>query len=247
MSTPSTRIVSGVLLLLLALAPAWVVAAPADVPAPKNDPTGRFMARHEAHLARAQAGPIGVLFLGDSITQGWDRQTELWETSFGAYAPANFGIGGDQTQHVLWRIQNGALDFAKPRVVVLLIGTNNTGANTATEIAEGVRAILDTVQEKAPAAKVVLLAVFPRGPRTSGNGRVNDHAPKLAKINELNPLLAAMADGDRVRFLDLGPKFLGEDGTIPAELMPDQLHLSAAGYRVWAEGLRPVLAELMAP
>lgn len=187
---------------------------------------------------------MGLLFLGDSITQGWERHPEIWNANFGAYAPANFGIGSDRTQHVLWRITHGALEGIAPRAVVILIGTNNTATNTAEEIASGIGRIVDTVREKLPEATVVLMAVFPRGPRTSASGRVDDAAARMALIGELNQRLATMDDGNRVRYLDIGHRFLAPDGTIPDTLMPDQLHLSAEGYRVWADGLTPVLAEI---
>jgi lysophospholipase L1-like esterase len=225
--------------------PARPVHPPADFPAEKNDVSGKFMERHRAFLERAKGGPIDLLFLGDSITERWAENPLLWDKYFGAYHPANFGIGGDQTQHLLWRLTHGELDGIHPKAVVLLIGTNNTGSHSAAEIAGATRRTLRIIREKAPEAKVVLLGVFPRGARLNRNGSLDDGVQRMAVIRELNPLLAQLADGNRVHYLDLTQKFLAADGTIPKELMPDQLHLSAEGYRVWAEGMQAKLSELL--
>jgi beta-glucosidase len=225
--------------------PAAAPAARADVPLPKDDPSGKFLEKHAAFLARGRAGPVGLLFLGDSITAAWATCPELWEKHFGAHQPANFGIAGDETQHVLWRLTHGELDGIAPKVVVLLIGTNNTGRHTAPEIAAGVREILRVIGGKLPQTKILLLGVLPRGDFRQKNGVIQEGAPRMAVIRELNPRLAALADGRRIHYRDFGELFTGPDGTASGSLMPDHLHLSAEGYRRWAEGLRPVLAELL--
>ncbi|HEY0788499.1 MAG TPA: GDSL-type esterase/lipase family protein [Thermoanaerobaculia bacterium] len=202
----------------------------------------RFEQRHRENLARRTAGPIGVLFLGDSITEGWfwGGNREIWDEAFGSMTPANFGIGGDQTQHVLWRIENGELDGIDPRVVVLLIGVNNIDY-PAEEIRSGVHAVVGRVRQKLPRSRLLLLAIFPTGADPADPG-VADKRRKIALVNES---LAALDDGDRVRVLDLGPRFMGADGKLPPAILPDALHLSAAGYRIWADAMGPLLEEMM--
>ncbi len=148
-------------------------AQPPDVAAPKLDPkTGQpqagFLKAHEEFLALAREGTAGLVFLGDSITAGWKRQQAIWDRAFGKYQPVNFGIGGDRTQHVLWRIENGELDGIKPKAVVIMIGTNNSALDSAEAIARGITRIVETVRAKQPQAKILLLAVFPRGEKPSG-------------------------------------------------------------------------------
>lgn len=211
---------------------------------PKRGNPG-FFRQHAAFLERAKAGPVNLLFLGDSITAGWSKVPELWATHYGKYQPANFGIGGDRTEHVIWRIEQGELDNISPKVVVLMIGTNNVGTNAAVEIAAGNRRIVAMIQEALPRTKILLLAVFPRGPWTFKDGTQDDWRMKMAKINAVNADIAQLDDGDRVRFLDIGNQFLAPDGAIPEEIMPDQLHPSAAGYRIWADAMEPLLTEMM--
>lgn len=242
-----------ILALLVAIAAAQAQTKPAapavklppqapDVAAEKFGPDGKvnagFIASHERFVKIAQEGTAQLVFLGDSITAGWNGKKEIWDKAFGAYKPANFGIGGDRTQHVLWRITHGELDGIKPKAVVLMIGTNNSGSDPAEGIAKGVTAIVETIRAKQPQSKILLLAVFPRGEKPSPNpGR-----EKLAKVNEI---IAKLDDGKNIHFLDIGAKFLQPDGSISKEIMPDFLHLSAAGYQIWADAISPKLAELM--
>ena len=215
---------------------------PPDVPAQKYGLDGKvnpgFTASHERFLAMAKEGKTQLLFLGDSITAGWGSKKDIWDKAFGQYQPANFGIGGDRTQHVLWRITNGELDGIKPKGVVLMIGTNNSSTDTAEGIAKGVTAIVETIRTKQPQAKILLLAVFPRGEKATPN-------PGRAKLKEVNAMIAKLDDGKNIHFLDIGEKFLQPDGSITKEIMPDFLHLSAAGYQIWADAISPKLAELM--
>jgi len=213
-------------------------------PVPKTG-NAAFFQKHEAHLARAQAGPIGLLFLGDSITEGWKRHSEIWDTHFGPYDAANFGIAGDQTQHVIWRIENGALDGINPKVVVLLIGTNNTFRSPGHHIAAANQRIVDLIRLKLPNTKVLLLAIFPRGPRLGPNREPEPWQERMARVNDTNALLAKLDDGKMVRFLNINHAFLAPDGTIPDSIMPDQLHLSQAGYQLWAEAIMQPIAEMM--
>ena len=141
---------------------------PPDVPAIKlaadGTPNAGFLASHERFLKIAKEGQAQLLFLGDSITAGWGGNGKvIWAQTFGAWEPANFGIGGDRTQHVLWRIQNGELDGLKPKAAVVMIGTNNVGSDDAEGIARGITKIVETIREKTPGSKILLLAVFPRG------------------------------------------------------------------------------------
>lgn len=236
----------------LILVAAWtgasaLFAAPqaADVAAPRPE-YFQFAHMHAMHLDRARVAPVGLMFLGDSITEAWWKVADLWHTRFGRWQPANCGISGDRTQHVIWRLEHGLLDQAAPRVVVLLIGTNNTADHTAAEILAGIDRILALIHDRRPETKVLLLALFPRGPRTSWDGKPDAWEERMAVIREVNAQLPARADDRRVRFLDLGHLFMDATGAIPAALMPDQLHLSEAAYERWANALEPVLEEMMA-
>jgi lysophospholipase L1-like esterase len=216
----------------------------------KVDTTGRFRSMHESFLARGKSGPIGVLFIGDSITAGWTRAPHVWEHYYGKWQPANFGIGGDQTQHVIWRIENGELDGLAPKVVVLMLGTNNSGAHTAAEIAGANRKIVQLIRAKIPNTKVLVLAVFPRGPRKEKDGTISEAvaaeaARRMEVIKGVNAELAKLDDGKNVRFLDINGAFLGQDGKIPFSIMPDQLHPNAAGYQLWADAMQPTLTAMM--
>lgn len=228
-------------------APSVPVDASAPIPKTGN---ARFFQLHESFLARGKSGPIGVLFLGDSITEGWRKAPHIWERYFGAYEPANFGIGGDQTQHVIWRIENGELDGISPKVVVLMIGTNNSGQHNGEQIAAANRRIVELIRAKLPETKILLHAIFPRGPRKNKEGVVTyeailDAQKRMAAIAAANAGLAKLDDGQMVRFLDINDRFLGNDGTIPNIIMPDQLHPNAAGYQLWAETIEKPLAEMM--
>jgi len=162
------------------------------------------------------------------------------EKAFGAYKPANFGIGGDRTQHVLWRIENGELETIKPKAVVLMIGTNNVGADSAEDIAKGVTTIVKTIRAKQPQAKILLLAIFPRGDKPDGKlGAANN------KLKQVNAIIAKLDDGQHVHFLDIGDKFPQPEGALTQEVMPDFLHLSPVGYQIWADAITPKLGELM--
>ena len=148
---------------------------PADVAAPKLGPDGKiqpgFQKSHEAFVEIAKKGEAQVVFLGDSITAGWNGQKALFDKEYAQYKAANFGIGGDRTQHVLWRVENGEFEGLKPKVVVLMIGTNNSGvaANSVEQIAAGIKNIIDAIHKRTPDTKVLLLAIFPRGAGETNN------------------------------------------------------------------------------
>ena len=203
---------------------------------------GFFQSKHQANLEAAKQGDIEVLFMGDSITDFW-RNTEgnfagkpVLDKYFGNLKIANFGIAGDTTQGVLHRLQHGEGQGFSPKAVMLMIGTNNTGRNTAAEIAEGIGAVVLEMQKDFPKAKILLLGVFPRG-------TVND--PVRATIADINKIIAKLHDGDRVHYLDIGAKFLDAAGNIPKDVMTDALHPSAKGYEIWAEAVKEPLENLL--
>lgn len=242
------------LLFILCLASCQVFAQAnpkedASLPLPKQD-DGKFLRKHDINLARGRSGPVGLLFLGDSITDNWRKAPHIWEAYYGKYQPANFGIGGDRTQHVIWRIEHGELDGIAPKVAVLMLGTNNSLDYSAAEIAAADRKIVGMLRAKLPQTKVLLLGVFPRGPRDRNGGPVTpalvaEAATRMATIGALNAELAKLDDGKTVRYLDISKVFLGQDGKIPYPVMPDQLHPNAAGYQLWADAMQPLLEEMM--
>ncbi len=201
-------------------------------PAPRD---GGWMQLHKRYVAQAKKGGVDLLFLGDSITQGWNAN-DVWQRYYGPRQAANFGIGGDRTQHVLWRIENGELDGISPKVAVLMIGTNNLGSSSPDEIAKGVTAIVKELGEKLPKTKILLLGVFPRGEKP---------ASARERIKSINETIAKLDDGSRVHYLDIGKAFLNPDGTISREIMPDFLHLSRKGYRIWADAMEPTLWSML--
>jgi beta-glucosidase len=214
-----------------------------DVPAMKllhGKPDAHFLAHHKANLKRAASGPVGLLFLGDSITQHWTDAPDVWKSHYGKYDPANFGVDGDRTQHVLWRIDNGELDHISPKVVVLLIGTNNIGW-PADQIVRGNAAIVKRIHEKLPDAKVLLLGIFPRGASLS-----DPNVAKMRdKIKSVNAELAKLDDGDKTQFLDIGQKFVDPQGNISKTVLKDGLHPSPAGYAIWADAMQDKLDQML--
>jgi lysophospholipase L1-like esterase len=189
---------------------------------------------------------VQVAFIGDSITQGWEGAgKDAWAKYFGPLKPGNYGIGGDQTQHVLWRITDGKeLAGVRPKVAVVMIGTNNIGSHSAEDIALGVEAIVKELRSQ-KRAKVLVLAVFPRS--ATWGVKVDRVAAKdlQPKVDAINKLLANLDDGKNVFFLDINKKFLAKDGSLSKEIMPDFLHLSAKGYEIWAAAITPKLKELL--
>ncbi len=208
------------------------------------DPVPREGRAHERFLelnerVREQAGEVTLLFVGDSITQGWETTgREVWEEFYGGRDALNIGISGDRTQHVLWRLENGNIDGLSPKVSVIMIGTNNSGLdrNTTGEMLEGVTAVVERIGEELPDTRVLLLGIFPRG---------RHFDEQRGKITQVNQALRLLEDGERVFFLDFGHVFLNADGSIPEALMPDALHLSSEGYLLWAESMEKKLAALL--
>ena len=204
-------------------------------------PQEKDRGRHEQFLkdkaALLKKGPIQVVFIGDSITDGWRGGGHAtWQTAFGdKYNALNLGIGGDQTQHVLWRIAHGELDGISPKVVVMMIGTNNCGS-PAVDMVAGVVADVAAVHAKLPHAKILLLGIFPRATNPRDGARV--------KINQVNEVLSKLDGKDNVKYLDIGAKFLEADSTLPASIMPDALHPNEKGYAIWADEIGPTLQDL---
>jgi lysophospholipase L1-like esterase len=189
----------------------------AITPVPRTDPA-HWMAQHESFVRAAQQGGIDIVFIGDSIVEGWrDTGLSVWNQYYAPRRAASFGIDGDRTQHVLWRMDDGELDGLQPRVVVLLIGTNNTGLekdtgkirNTVPEAIEGVQAVVKGLREKLPGSKILLLAILPRCTRED---------PQRAQVASINAAIAGLDDGKMVKYLDLTPKFLEADGALEPTL-----------------------------
>lgn len=205
-------------------------------PAPKKE--AWWVKRHESMNDRVKQGKVDLVLIGDSITHGWEgKGKQVWAKYYAKRNAVNLGIGGDQTQHVLWRLENGNLAGISPKLAVLMIGTNNSHANTPQQIADGIKAIVATIRAKSPTTKVLVLAIFPRGAdKQNANRLVNEKA---------NQIVAKLADNKAVFFQDIGKGFENPDGTLPREIMPDLLHLSEKGYTIWAESIEPMVAKLM--
>jgi lysophospholipase L1-like esterase len=179
-------------------------------------------------------GKVDVGVVGDSITARW-RGGELWSKHWGSYRAVNMGIGGDRTQNVLWRLQNGELEGYKAKLFVVMIGTNNLFDKTTepSDVAAGIKAILELIQSKQPQAKILLLGIFPRGEKP------NPGREKIAATNEL----ISKFQGGAVHYMDISAKFLETDGTISKEVMHDSLHLAPKGYDIWAEAIAAKVKE----
>ena len=207
-------------------------------------PVPREGAAFQRHLeinkrVKENQGQAEVIFVGDSITQGWGGNGKaVWAKYYAPRHALNLGIGSDHTQHVLWRLDHGNLDGLKPKVAVVLIGVNNIPdeKNTPRQVLEGVTAVVMKLREKLPQTKVLLLAIFPFR---------EDFCAQRGKALQVNQALRKLDDGQWIRFLDIGHLFLQSDGKIPKDMMRDFLHPSAKGYQVWAEAMEPQLAAML--
>lgn len=223
--------------------------APADCPVQRADKNSQIA--HTQLLEKARNGRIDVYFLGDSITRRWGTSDEKyksflenWRQNFFGWNAANFGWGGDTTHNILWRIKDGELNNINPKVIVLLAGTNNVGNKTpqgdeeakATDIAKGIKAILDVCRQKAPNAVIVLMGIFPR----------NDNMAVMPVINKVNEKIAKFADGKKIRFLNINKKMADKDGKLfQGVTVADGLHLDVKGYQIWADALKPIFTKLL--
>ncbi|MCC6126782.1 MAG: GDSL family lipase [Pirellulales bacterium] len=229
--------------LSLFAASAYAKDTPPDTVKPVSKPDPKWNKRHQSMNDRVKKGNVDLLLIGDSITNGWEgRGKEVWKKYYERRNAVNLGIGGDRTQHVLWRLENGNLEGISPKLAVIMIGTNNVGSqrdprNSPEEIAAGVKAIVEKLRAKLPEMKVLVLAIFPRG--------TDDKDEKRQSVGKANEIIAKLADGKMVFFLDIGAKFLAPDGTLPKDVMPDLLHPNAKGYQIWAEAMEPTLANLL--
>jgi beta-glucosidase len=195
--------------------------------------------RHETVNARLKKGNVDLLFIGDSITQGWESMgREIWNTYYAPRNAVNMGFGGDRTEHVLWRLEHSNFESISPKLAVLMIGTNNSNGNdnTAEEIADGIIMICKRLRSRLPNTKILLLAIFPRDHELSAQRQKNAQASLLA---------SRVADDRTIYYLDTNSSFLTEDKLLTKDIMPDFLHPSKAGYKIWAEAIEPKVTQLM--
>ena len=205
----------------------------ATFPVPRLD---WWIAKFEGNVDRLKDGPYDLVFDGDSITDNWYNDQEsrkVWDQRYGAYKSLDIGIGGDQVQHVLWRVQNGSLAGQDPKLIVSLIGTNNINQKVE-DVAAGIKVLMGEYEARCPHAHILSLAVFPRDPQPTSGSR--------AWVASLNKLIAANEAADaRITYLDIGSKFLQPDGTIVYDIMRDGLHPSPKGYVIWADAIQPII------
>jgi beta-glucosidase len=203
----------------------------------------RSLPRQNLVLQRAKdnPGPCDVVFIGDSITQGWEGNPpnggkNIWEKYYGKRKCLNFGVGGDRTQHVLWRFEHGQLDGLKPKAAVLMIGTNNSNKddNSEADILEGVTAIVKQIRTRLPETKLLVLGIFPRGKTFS---------TQRGKILQVNQALEKLADNKMIFYMDIGSQLIEADGSISPEMMRDALHPGEKGYGIWAAAIEPKLRD----
>jgi len=210
--------------------------------------TGSSTNRQALVLQRAKdhPGPCDVVFIGDSITQGWESAGKnVWQNYYGARNCLNFGVGGDRTEHVLWRFEHGQLDGLKPKVAVLMIGTNNSNNHRdgteqyrTGDILEGVQAIVKQIRERLPETKLLLMGIFPRGKTFSA---------QRGKLLQINEALEKMADQRTIFYVDIGSQLIEANGSISPDMMRDALHPGEQGYEIWAAAIEPRLKEFLAP
>lgn len=211
----------------------------ATVPAEKLGQK-RWAQRHKAKVAEAAEGGHDIVFIGDSIIQGFEGAGKAaWKSLTDGKKALNLGVSADRTQEVLWRLMNGELEGVDPELFVLMIGTNNTGHNQepAENTADGVRLIVELLRDRSPEAQILLLSIFPRGEMPEN---------PLRKINnDINLIIKDLADGENVHWMDMNGVFLDENGVLPKSVMPDSLHPKEKGYSMWAEAMAPEIERLL--
>ena len=225
-------------------------------------PNGRTSERHEQKVAAIRSGHYDLVLIGDSITAAigdgsgeWEPLKAVWQKHYVSRKAINLGYGSSRTEHILWNLHNGELDFAQsPKVFMLLIGTNNTDdqhyktVHTAEQVFDGTKAIVDLIRSRHPSSKVLVLRILPAGcPRdTTKYGRkYNRSQSAWEAMRRAGELTAGLADGKSVFWLDVGHVFLREDGTINSDLMPDLIHPNAEGAEAMAQAIAPTLDQLM--
>ena len=221
--------------------PSTVVPVTQDRSWPQYD----WKKRHELTSAAVKSAKPQILFIGDSITHFFGgekfdsyalRGQQTWGEFYAPRNAGNLGFGWDKTENVLWRLQHGAVDGIAPKLIVVMIGTNNSGTCEAADIAAGITAIVAELNQKLPQSKILLLGIFPRGEKPG---------PQREKLAAVNQLIAKLDGTQNVTFLDIGAKFLTADGLITKDIMPDFLHPNEKGYRIWAEAIEPTVKKLM--
>jgi len=236
-------------LLVACIAAASAIWAQADKPAPRVDKNSQLA--HEQLLEKAKQGRVDVYFEGDSITRRWGatdypQLLENWKANFFGWNAADFGWGADRIENILWRLENGELDGLHPKVIVLLAGTNNVGGRVPADVdaavanvTKGLQAVVNLMRAKVPDAVIIVTAIFPR----------NDNIAVMPEIDRINQNLAKMADGQKIRYLNVNDKLAGPDGTLFEGMMNanDKLHPTLKGYQVWADALKPILADILGP
>lgn len=253
--------ISAAIILLLTAAQACIAqpagaheqdrATAPDQPVARTDRNSQIA--HAQLLEKARQGRIDVYFVGDSITRRWgasDEQyrafLENWRQNFFGWNAADFGWGGDTTQNILWRLKNGELDNVNPKLIVVMAGTNNIGKTTPqasddpriAEVSAGIKAILEVCRQKAPRATIVLMGITPR----------NDNMAVMPLINRINANLAKLADGKKVRYVNINDQLADKEGRLFEGMANrDGLHLDVKGYQVWADALKPIFTKLLGP
>jgi lysophospholipase L1-like esterase len=197
-------------------------------------PAPRELARHAARMRLAER--TDAVFLGDSLTDFWRDVPDIQAECFGNLRITNLGTGEDSAANVLWRVREGEVSRLHPRAAMLLVGTNDARSRHTDRVAFAIGEIVRRLREPPDAPAVLVVGVLPRRP---------DDATMRTRIAKLNAMLAKLDNGDTVRFLDISGKFRNADGSIRRELMPEELHLSPEGYRVWGEAAGPVLREML--
>jgi len=222
-------------------------SGPADQPSPRRDANSQVA--HQQLVEKAKKGGIDIYFEGDSITRRWgctdpqyNENLANWNTNFFGWNAADFGWGADRIENILWRLENGELDGVNPKIIVLLAGINNVGTTPGddakiADITRGLKAMVNVCQQKAPDATIILTGIFPR----------NDSMAVIPTINKINENLSHMADGKKIRYLNVNDKLADEDGKLFEGMSKDKLHPTVKGYQVWADGLKPIFIELLGP
>lgn len=229
----------------------YVIAENAhDAVIPATKPHDWWMPRHQAIVERVKQGNVDMIFIGDSITHGWEKAGKsTWDEYYAKRNAVNMGFGGDRTQNVLWRLQNGEIDGISPKLAVIMIGTNNSNGtdNTSQQIAEGIIAICKELRSRLPQTKILILSIFPRGDaeqrKIKEQGAVMN--PQWAKNDEAGRLASQIADNKYIYYLDINKAFLDEKGVLSRDIMPDLLHPNEQGYQIWAKTMEPTVVKLM--
>jgi len=235
--------------LIVGLCAITALAQTADQPASRTDQNS--LKAHAQLLEKAKQGRIDVYFEGDSITRRWGatdypQLLANWNQNFFGWNAADFGWGADRIENILWRLDHGELDGVNPKIIVLLAGTNNVGNRVApdgddakvADITRGLKAVLDILRAKAPSATIIATAIFPR----------NDNMAVMPAINKINGNLSKLADGKKIRYLNINARLADQNGKLFDGMMnADKLHPAIPGYQVWADALKPIFTELLGP